>query len=420
MIYQLVRRDPAWRAMPWLALLSAVIWAWPPATGQFGALIVMIFFFNVGAPNRRASRFEAGLPIEGRDLLLGRTLSLLAMIWIPALAGTAGMAATRGISPLLVNPLMVGALCSLLAAVAQTIRPKELAGPKWILYPLFVLIPVVSALMEAYPMPWLVPVCGLAAVGLFAWSWMAVPRAFLLNRAAVKEGAAADIAGRTGPPTAARTVFRWAPVLRSIFCWQYLFFGIMMGLQAASGHWFLSSFWVVIGWMTPRTKMRWLWALPVSRRALLWTMLGPILAPQVLGYLVSLRSHWRTPVAEPRVVVVFGTAMLGWVMLNILLIVLLDWRGFARIPRNILSTAFAVLFSLFFGGSFAFQYFAPRRAPWAEAALVHLGRTVPVSLPALITVAVALLMVLYWGIEKVFSEPDFADKPRVSQPEAFA
>ena len=42
------------------------------------------------------------------------------------------------------------------------------------------------------------------------------------------------------------------------------------------------------------------------------------------------------------------------------------------------------------------------------------------GLPALIATAAAVLIALYWAIEKVFSEPDFADKPKVSQPDAFA
>jgi predicted acyltransferase len=41
------------------------------------------------------------------------------------------------------------------------------------------------------------------------------------------------------------------------------------------------------------------------------------------------------------------------------------------------------------------------------------------SLPALIAIAAAVLLALYWVVEKVFSEPDFADKPKVAQPDAF-
>ena len=40
MIYQLIRRDPAWKATPWLALVSAVVWAWPSPMGLFGGVMI--------------------------------------------------------------------------------------------------------------------------------------------------------------------------------------------------------------------------------------------------------------------------------------------------------------------------------------------------------------------------------------------
>jgi hypothetical protein len=42
------------------------------------------------------------------------------------------------------------------------------------------------------------------------------------------------------------------------------------------------------------------------------------------------------------------------------------------------------------------------------------------GLPALVVAAAAVLIALYLAVEKAFSEPDFADKPRVNQPDAFA
>jgi hypothetical protein len=56
-------------------------------------------------PQRRATRFEAGLPIEARDLLLARTLSLMALVWIPALSGVAGIVVVQGFSAAAAKPL---------------------------------------------------------------------------------------------------------------------------------------------------------------------------------------------------------------------------------------------------------------------------------------------------------------------------
>lgn len=418
MIYQLIRRDPAWKAAPWFALGSAVAWACPSPIGPFGALIAIMGLFS-GKPHRRASRFEAGLPIEARDLLLARMLSLMAVVWIPALAGAAGIVIVKGFSALAVKPLAVGALCTLMAAVAQAAWLKELAGPPRILYlPFYFFLPVAGPLVVDHSVPLVPPLCTLAGVGLFVWAWAAVPRSFQLSSTGLKAYRAVGQAGRPAPLAA----FRWAPVWRSVCSWQYVFVVTMMGLQTLGGQWLWTPFWLLFAWMGSRTKTRWLWALPVGRRALLWTIMGPILAVHVLGYLASLRIHLHAPpVSDLRVVIVTLATILGWVMLTILFCVLLDWRGFARIPRDILTTVFLLFFAICSVACFAALYFARHdAATLARDALAQLGRTAPMGLPALMVAAAAVLIALYWAVEKVFSEPDFADKPRVSQPDAFA
>jgi hypothetical protein len=415
MICQLIRRDQAWKATPWLALLSAVAWACSPPILVLGAFVAMMALF-VGMPHRRATQFEAGLPIEARDLLLARTLSLMAVVWIPALSGAAGIVVVSGFSALAAKPLAVGGLCTLMAAVAQAAWLKELAGPQWILYPPLFFLPAVETLIVHHPL--VPPLCALAGVGLFVWAWVAVPRSFQLSSAGLKAYRAAGQAKRPAPSAA----FRWAPVWRSVCSWQYVFFVTMMGLQTLSGQWLLTPFWLLIAWLGPHTKTRWLWALPVGRRALLWTIIGPILAAHALGYLASFRVHRHAPlpVSDPRVVVVTLAAILAWVLLTILFFVLADWRGFARIPRPILNTVFLSLFVIWYGASFASLFFSSHGATWARDALAQLGRTAPMGLPALIAATAAVLMALYWAVEKVFSQPDFADKPRVSQPDAVA
>jgi hypothetical protein len=188
----------------------------------------------------------------------------------------------------------------------------------------------------------------------------------------------------------------------------------------AFGQWLLAPFWLVIAWQTPRMRTRWLWALPVGRRALLWTMIGPLLVANVLGYFAGF--YLRQPVqpdSEPRVVVVALAAILAYVMLTILFCVLLDWRGFARIPRRIPMTVFSSFFMIWFLAILAGRYFGLYSDTWARDALGHFGRTVRLGLPALFATALAVLVALYWAIEKVFSEPDFADKPAVSRPDAW-
>jgi hypothetical protein len=416
MIYELIRRDPAWRGTRWLAMVSAVVWACPSPIGQLGVFVAIMGLFG-GQPQRRATRFEAGLPIEARDLLLARTLSLMALIWIAALSGVAGIVVVKGLSAQAAKPLEMGALCTLMAGMVQAAWRKQLAGPTWTLLPIVMVLPAAGPLMVDHTLPVVPPLCALVGVGLFVWNWVAAPRSFQLS----ETGPRADGWAGQSRKASARAAFPWAPVWRSVCSWQYVLFVPMMGLQTATGQWLLTPWWMLMVWLSLRVKTRWLWALPVGRRALLWTMIGPILAVHILGYFASFRVHrYAAPVSEPRVVVLSLAAILGLVMLTILFLVLVDWRGFARFSRVMLMSVFFSLFGIWYLATMGVLVAAPHGATWAQEGLAQISGKLPMSLPALIASAAAVLIALYWAVEKVFSEPDFADKPRVNQPDAFA
>ncbi|HEU0140057.1 MAG TPA: hypothetical protein VFQ79_10115 [Bryobacteraceae bacterium] len=412
MIHQLIRREPAWKATPWLALASAVAWSWMPSMFGFAILVAGLV---AGMPHRHATRLDAGLPIEARDLLLARTFSLMAVIWIPALAGAASIVIVKGFSASASDPLAAAALGTLIAAVAQALRLKELAGPKWLFFLYFAVNPSGLALLKQLD-PLVPLICALSGAALFIRAWVTVPPSFQLTNASVNAWRPARQERRVAP----RAAFRWAPVLRSVCSWQYVFFVPWMGYATATGQWLFLPFWLVVAWRGPRNKTRWLWALPVGRRALLWTMMGPILAAHVLGYLAGFRFHQRAAgLTETRVIVVTLAAILGYVMLTILLCVLFDWRGFARIPRRTLHIVFLLLAIIWYLASFALLYFGPEGEEMRDV-LGRVGRTAPMGVPALIATATAALIALYWAIERVFSQPDFAGNPRVSDLDAIS
>src|SRR5205085_1150859 len=90
MIYQLIRRDPAWKTALVIgpaALLLALI----PRLSGFGPLAGFLFTgcLLFGQPHRRATIFEAALPISSRDLVAARLAALLSAIWFPTLAASA-------------------------------------------------------------------------------------------------------------------------------------------------------------------------------------------------------------------------------------------------------------------------------------------------------------------------------------------
>ena len=93
MIFQLLKRDPAWKVFPYFVLIFAA--------GAFAAeyersiivmpLAIATIAATTGATQSQelAARFFAGLPIAKRAIFLSRVLAVMALIWIPALTAAA-------------------------------------------------------------------------------------------------------------------------------------------------------------------------------------------------------------------------------------------------------------------------------------------------------------------------------------------
>ena len=83
----LMRRDPTARFLPWVVLAAFLSWLgfWKApgdtAIGFISGLAMPLFIF--AQPQRRATLFEATLPIDGRDFLRARIFSLLLYVWTP-------------------------------------------------------------------------------------------------------------------------------------------------------------------------------------------------------------------------------------------------------------------------------------------------------------------------------------------------
>src|ERR1035441_5572841 len=86
MIWELVRRDPAWRFTP---LLTGVV-AVACTVGQVEAYpFVAVMVWLKVRPHERATFLETSLPIAASDLFLGRLLALLCLVWLPVAATVA-------------------------------------------------------------------------------------------------------------------------------------------------------------------------------------------------------------------------------------------------------------------------------------------------------------------------------------------
>src|ERR1039458_9511777 len=151
MIWPLVKRDPAWLGALIGMVLSAAVcalaheWIW-----EIGPLVGM--FWLQCQPERRATDFQAALPIPASDLFLARILSFFALVWLPVASGTALLLLARRPAEDAATLVEMGAALSVLVLVAQSSRLPEIAGSGWASPILAVIV-----LSTAYPISVFVP-----------------------------------------------------------------------------------------------------------------------------------------------------------------------------------------------------------------------------------------------------------------------
>src|ERR1035441_6796229 len=131
MIWQLVKRDPLWRGTLICTAVGAVACPALPRgfIGLFGWLIGM--YWLQSQPHRRATDFQAALPIRACDLFLARIVSFFALVWLPVASGSALLLLVRRPPEDVVPLIGIGAALSVLVLVAQSPRVREIAGSQW-------------------------------------------------------------------------------------------------------------------------------------------------------------------------------------------------------------------------------------------------------------------------------------------------
>jgi hypothetical protein len=284
MIWQLLRREPRWLVLA--GMLASLVWAVELPSGEgvpvMATTISGMMLLGAGV-GRRATLFEAALPIPAPALFTARLLFFLAVIWAPLLTLIAIV--PRGG---LAEALAAGAILSLAAVFCLTARVEEFASP----IPRTVLI-AAGAIMIGLLQAWsghaavIALVCAVAAAARLIVVWPRIPAGF---QAAAIEPRAARGAGRRVTPVRLLTVL---PVLRSALPSIVL---VMLGvivLQGIVGGW---TYGVIAGIGMPgvaRRASRWMWALPISRRTLLALTVLPYVLAIAGGFALG---AWLQPV----------------------------------------------------------------------------------------------------------------------------
>ena len=279
MIWQLVKRDPAWRNALYCASVSAVAAAMVPEfVGTLPLLVGMCWFLS--QPQRRATLFQASLPIPARDLFLARILALFAGVWLPVAGGAALLRFVGKPVEDLANLVVIGAGFSVLVLAAQSWRVRGIDGSSLgSIISLLILFPAAILLQFATQSAFLAA-CALLCPVLFWNIWRQLPPAFevlpaKLSRPVSSQGDAAALA------------FIWSPILRSLFQWRTLAFLPLIVLPLGSREWTLWTMFSLFAVLQVLPRMHWALTLPVRRTRLLAVALLACISPLLLGLLLS-------------------------------------------------------------------------------------------------------------------------------------
>ena len=290
MIWQLVKRDPAWRsALIMMAGAAGAAVALPrQAIGLFGWFVCMPWLAS--QPQQRATLFQAALPIPACDLLRSRILALFAAVWLPATV-VAMLFLLAGRPPAdAVTLLEIGAGTSVVVLATLSSRVRQVAGSQW--------APAIAwaiTCAAAWPVSRLMPpgavlaLCATVCAALFWNIWRQLPSAFEV--APTKLTPRVSRQGNTAAPA-----FAWWPILRSLYQPRDLFYFAMVAFMPIGNQWLWVSLLCFPLMMSAMVHMSWVLSLPVRRGALLAAALLPLVAPLLLGVLFNNWSGPRPPV----------------------------------------------------------------------------------------------------------------------------
>jgi hypothetical protein len=272
-IAQLIRREPLWIvgagvvvAALWGGLIPADVQQ-PTAVGLLPALLL-----GAGG-NRRATLFDAALPISGRTLITARLLFMLATIWLPVCAA-AGMLLARGQAEGAAEFWASGMVITAAGVFGLTARIEEFDSsmPRAVFFVVAAIAIFIPAFWEGHAAVVFL-VSGLLAAGRLAMVWPRIPAGF---QAAAIEPRRAQVEKRARGHGG--LWFAVLPLLRAALPRLVLVMLAVIAFQGVMGSW---TYGAVAGFGVPamaRRASRWLWALPISRRTLLAITIGPYLA----------------------------------------------------------------------------------------------------------------------------------------------
>lgn len=287
MLRELLERDGAWKSTGGLIFAAAVVYPFLCLLAP-GSLVI---WFGVCLPSafnarRRATPFEAALPIPGRQLVAARLIATLAGLWLPALAIAAEALLLSGWKDALWLLEAVGVM-SLVVLVQHSVRVRQTSSPKWLGYMLVGCASAFLLLAREFDLHLgaIVAVCLAASAALLAGLWFRVPAGFQIAPASPTSARRS----RRLPSRERRWLPVWLPAWRAFFHGQFaspLVFGwllVMMRMSLVLGAGMALRATVACRWL------EWLLVLPVPRRKLLRMLVLPWVC--MLATMIPLGRH---------------------------------------------------------------------------------------------------------------------------------
>jgi len=329
-IWELVKRDPAWKMALGFAATSPLIWLFGSSKAPeifIAPILPMIMAFSYSRFRQRYTLLQVTLPIAGKQLFLARVASMMALIWLPIFSFVAALA-VGGAQWTWADSLPLfacGAILTVGLMLIQSVRVRSIEPPEGLPTTVFITAVAISGpvAMTGLISPGSILMiavlggCALVSAGLFLKGWAEVPKSFQLALAEL-DAVRTDPAGpvepdavrtdRAGPAT--RTT-PWWPVLRELYfgsarastsCIGMLVLACMIPIPIlGSGMAGFAFIILLTSFFEYCTGLRWLLHLPISARKLLWAVWLPSTAAIVVGLVVNAAAGSFVPPHPPAI-----------------------------------------------------------------------------------------------------------------------
>jgi len=307
MIYELMKRDVAWKAVPWgiamvcVSLLLVARMAQDPAVAIYGGIFYVFVIMGMSLASNQDlwSNFLSALPVTARQIYLARVLSMLSLLWLPVV-GVAATQIFRAAPVLSSSPWVFGAYATLMTLALQSGLMTGVKLQRWLIFSVFIIsvvlpLPLVilfGSVRQGFPLHlarYALPfaaVCLVSSGAIFWRTWTVINgKPLASSREGKVSATAADMRALPHPLFLIR--------LRYFYSWQDVVWIPILFLQVTTGQWLPGVFFISALRMTP--ARRWLDPLPVSRRSLLLWSILPVLVALTAGYMVGIMLHTPGP-----------------------------------------------------------------------------------------------------------------------------